>query len=93
MYIKWIANLCSIRWNTVSVNCRFEELPPCPFAFVTYHILSSIVRTFFIENDAEILPVYYTWKVAVTNQNNKQSIPLKLYSEGAHNTHMQNYTQ
>jgi hypothetical protein len=24
------------------------------------------------------LPVYYTWKVAVTNQNNKQSVQVKL---------------
>ncbi len=30
-----------------------------------YHILSSIVRTFYIENDAEIFPVQYTWEVAV----------------------------
>jgi hypothetical protein len=29
-----------------------------------YHILSSIVRIFYIENDAEIFPVHYTWKVA-----------------------------
>jgi hypothetical protein len=30
-----------------------------------YHILSSIVRTFFKnENDAEIFPAHYTWKVA-----------------------------
>ncbi len=30
-----------------------------------YRILSSIVHTFFyIENDAEIFPVHYTWKVA-----------------------------
>jgi hypothetical protein len=29
-----------------------------------YCILSSIVCTFYIENDAEIFPVHYTWKVA-----------------------------
>ena len=29
-----------------------------------YSFLLSIVRTFFIENDAEIFPVHYTWKVA-----------------------------
>ncbi len=30
-----------------------------------YRILSSIVHTFFyIENDAEIFPAHYTWKVA-----------------------------
>ena len=28
------------------------------------HILSSIVHTFYIENDAEIFPAHYTWKVA-----------------------------
>jgi hypothetical protein len=36
-------------------------------AFITdvfmYCILSSIVCTFYIENDAEIFPVHYTWKV------------------------------
>ncbi len=29
-----------------------------------YCILWSIVRTFYIENDAEIFPAHYTWKVA-----------------------------
>ncbi len=29
-----------------------------------YRILSSIVHTFYIENDAEIFPAHYTWKVA-----------------------------
>ncbi len=28
-----------------------------------YHILLSIVRSFLLENDAEILPAHYTWKV------------------------------
>jgi hypothetical protein len=28
-----------------------------------YRILLSMVRTFLKENDAEILPVHYTWKV------------------------------
>ncbi len=27
-------------------------------------ILSSIVRIFYIENDAEIFPAQYTWKLA-----------------------------
>jgi hypothetical protein len=27
-------------------------------------ILSSIVRTFYMENDAQIFPAHYTWKVA-----------------------------
>ncbi len=29
----------------------------------SYRILSSIVRTFYIEDDAEIFPAHYTWKV------------------------------
>ncbi len=29
-----------------------------------YCILLSIVRTFFIENNAEIFPAHYAWKVA-----------------------------
>ncbi len=33
--------------------------------YIQYHILSSIVCTFFfIGNDAEIFSVHYTWKVA-----------------------------
>ncbi len=49
-----------------------------------YCILSSIVRTFSIENDAEILPAHYTWKVAFTNLICKQSIQVKLQNEDAH---------
>ena len=45
---------------------------------VDFHIISSKVRTFFIENDAEILHMYYTWKVAFTNLIHKQSIQVKL---------------
>jgi hypothetical protein len=37
-----------------------------------------MVRTFYIENDAEILPAHYTWKVAFTNLIHKQSIQVKL---------------
>jgi hypothetical protein len=82
---------CSLKcilseWPTYVV---LGELPfRCIAALMNYHlahlplshtvILSSIVHTFFIENDAKILPVYYTWKVAVTNQNNKQSVQVKL---------------
>ncbi len=36
------------------------------------------MRTFFIENDAEILRSHYTWKVAFTNIIHKQSIQVKL---------------
>jgi hypothetical protein len=31
---------------------------------VSYRNLSSIVHTFYIENDAEIFPAHYTWEVA-----------------------------
>jgi hypothetical protein len=41
-------------------------------------ILSSVVRIFFIENDAEILLAHYTWKVTFTNLIHKQSIKVKL---------------
>jgi len=37
-----------------------------------------IVHTFVIENDAEILRVHYTWKVALANLIHKQSIQVKL---------------
>ncbi len=30
---------------------------------LAYRILSSMVRTFYIENDAEIFPTHYTWNV------------------------------
>ncbi len=33
-------------------------------ALINYCILSSIVRTFYIENGSEIFPAHYTWKVA-----------------------------
>jgi hypothetical protein len=45
---------------------------------LTYRILSSIVHTFFIENDADILPVHYTWKVAFTNLIHERSIQAEL---------------
>jgi len=38
----------------------------------------SIVRTFFIENDAEILPVHYIWKVAFPSFIHNQSIQVQL---------------
>jgi len=43
-----------------------------------YHILMSMVCTFFIENDAETLCVHYSWKVPFTNLIHKQSIIVKL---------------
>jgi hypothetical protein len=36
------------------------------------------VQTFFIENDAEILPAHYTWKVVFANLINERSIEEKL---------------
>jgi hypothetical protein len=45
---------------------------------IRYCILLSIVRTFFLESDAEMLTVHYTWKVAFTNLIHKQSIQVKL---------------
>ncbi len=33
-------------------------------AAILCYILSSIMRTFYIKNDAEMFPVHYTWKVA-----------------------------
>ncbi len=43
-----------------------------------YSILLSIARTFFIENDTEILCAHYTWKVAFPNLIHKQNIQVKL---------------
>ncbi len=44
-----------------SISC---ETNPKLWLKIKYRILSSIVRTFYIKNDAEIFPVHYTWKVA-----------------------------
>ncbi len=69
-----LAVLISICYRTW--NCR------------DYCILSSIVRTFFTENDAEILTAHYTWKVAYTNLIRKQSIQVKFLNGGALYTRM-----
>ncbi len=53
------------------------------FCVKHYRILSTIVQTFFNENDAKILHARYTWKVAFTT---KQSIQVKLLNEGTHYT-------
>ncbi len=42
----------------------FQSCPILYYFCITYCILSSIVRTFDIENDAEIFPAHCTWKVA-----------------------------
>ncbi len=51
----------------------FLELP----CFYKNCILLSIVCTFFIEYDAELLLARYTWKVGFTNFIHKQSIQVK----------------
>ncbi len=51
-------------------------------------ILLCKVHTFFIENDAEMLPAHYTWNLALTCLIHKQSIQVKLKNEGEHYTHM-----
>jgi hypothetical protein len=58
----------------------YKNLRTMPsFSFYYFFLQSSIVHTFFIKNDATILPThYYTWKVAFTNLIHKQSIQLKL---------------
>jgi hypothetical protein len=38
-------------------------LKPIVWWILIYHILSSKVQNFYIENDAEIFPAHYTWKV------------------------------
>jgi hypothetical protein len=56
-----------------SLGTTFEETFKAHLLYFT-----SIVRTFFIEKDAEILSAHYTWKVAFTNLIHKQSIEVKL---------------
>ncbi len=56
----------------------FRKIKICTDLKMIYSILSSIVRTFLFENDAEILHAHYTWKVAFTNLIHKQSIQVKL---------------
>ncbi len=53
----------------IAMECYYVE---------KYHILLNIVHTFFIENDAVILNVHYTWKQAFTNLIHKQSVQVKL---------------
>jgi hypothetical protein len=47
------------------VTCSFYNVFFCLKSrkWVKYYILSSIVCTFMHENDAEIFPPHYTWKV------------------------------
>ena len=56
----------------------------------TYHIF-EYSALYCIENDAEIVPVHYTWKVALTNLIHKQSINVKLQNEGVYYTHKIQY--
>jgi hypothetical protein len=43
---------------------QYRSLKTLPRQFSNYRILSSKMHTFYIENDAEIFPAHYTWKVA-----------------------------
>jgi hypothetical protein len=49
-----------------SPNMPFSPFRPCNelSTVFSYPILSSIVHTFYIENDAETFPLHYSWKVA-----------------------------
>jgi hypothetical protein len=59
-------NLCQVIiscwWHLVQASMHYERNYTSYFCI--YHILSSIVCTFYIENDAEIFPAHYTWEVA-----------------------------
>jgi hypothetical protein len=52
--------------NVQSINLKhaigsiFHKL--CKLMKIDYHILSNIVRTFYIENDTEIFPACYAWR-------------------------------
>ncbi len=72
--------LSSIEWR-IFASMRTKTYFSLKQTFVShacYCFLSSIVHTFFIENDAEIKPAHYTWKVPFTNLIHKQSIQVKL---------------
>ncbi len=60
-----------VLWAWLNGTAHLGEMP-------SYPILLSIVCTFFIENDAEILPTHYAWKIAFTNLIHKQSIEVIL---------------
>jgi hypothetical protein len=60
--IKWSSFQKGGKNNTP--QCVPTALSPSAIEIVIYHILLSIVRTFYIENYAEIFPAHYTWKVA-----------------------------
>ncbi len=53
-------------WDSLIVDEIIYKISQslCNKNLMKYCILSSIVRTFFIKNDAEILPAHCTWKVA-----------------------------
>ncbi len=72
--------LSSIEWKFFALmrTKTYFSLKQTFVSLAYYYILSSIVCTFFIENDAEILPAHYAWKVLFTNLIHKQSIQVKL---------------
>jgi hypothetical protein len=46
------------------LNVRKENVTFLGLNLIENCILSSIVRTFYMENDAEIFPAHHKWKVA-----------------------------
>jgi hypothetical protein len=70
---KVIVDILNALTNLFGISCLGGSMGSTQVDF-NYRILSSIVRTFFIENDAEILHTRYTWKVAFINLIHKQSI-------------------
>ena len=68
---------CKLHCHSVLTKLKSESKARIFFKKY-YCILFGIVHTFFIENDAEILPVHYTWKVAFANFIHKQRIQVKL---------------
>ncbi len=50
--------------NTVGITCSQKTMHPFVLATIFYRVQSASARTFYIENDAEIFPAHYRWKVA-----------------------------
>jgi hypothetical protein len=65
---QWLSKLkwCQISLNFLLIWAHFltKSLYFLNLYITSYHILLSLVRTFYIENDAEIFPAHCTWKVA-----------------------------
>ncbi len=68
----WPNDVVSFSWNFLTRIFFFSILKfPTILIQINYSILSSIVRTFYMENDAEIFPAHYTWKVAEKGFNDE----------------------